>query len=84
MRDASETTWWRRTRQVAAVTVGGLVVLSLVPALLAGTLGRRLIVGLPLDMFLLIIVAPLAVLFAIFVFARQQQALDRRFDVAED
>ena len=84
MSDTSEMTWWRRTRQFAAATVAGMTILSLALLFLATPLGGRVVFGGSLGRFLLDVVAPLAVLAAVFVFATQQQALDRRYDVAED
>jgi putative solute:sodium symporter small subunit len=84
LRDASEATWWRRTWQFAAATIGGSIVLSLLFLLLASPLDGRLLFGIPLGGFLVAVCAPLAVLVAVFVFAARQRALDRRYDVAED
>jgi putative solute:sodium symporter small subunit len=84
VRDASETTWWRRTRQFAAATVAGTAFLALILLRLAGPLDGHLFFGLPFGTFLAAIVAPAVVLVVVIVFATQQQALDRRYDVAED
>jgi putative solute:sodium symporter small subunit len=84
VRDVSEATWWRRTWQFAAAVAAGMIVLSFLLLLLASPLDGRLVFGVPLGTFLAAVCAPLAILVAIFVFATQQRALDRRYDVAED
>jgi putative solute:sodium symporter small subunit len=84
VRDASEATWWRRTWQFAAATIAGSIALSLLLLLLASPLDGLLMFGIPLGGFLVAVCAPLAVLVAVSVFAIQQRALDRRYDVAED
>jgi putative solute:sodium symporter small subunit len=82
VREGNEAAWWRRTGRGAAIAlvVAGAVslVLFLIPA------GGRTMLGLPLDAFLGGLVAPLAVLVAVFWFSARQRRLDRRFDVAED
>jgi putative solute:sodium symporter small subunit len=83
VRDASETTWWRKTRQLASATIGGAAVVGLL-AVAADVPSGPFVFGLALPMFLAVVVAPLAILVAGFVFAARQQALDRRYDVAED
>ena len=84
MRDASEATWWRRTWQFAAAMTAGMIALSFVFLLLAKLLDGRLMFGLPMGTFVIAVLAPVAVLFAAVMFATQQRALDRRYDVAED
>ncbi len=84
MRDASEATWWRRTWQLAAAITAGMISLSLVFLLLAKVFDGRLMFGLPIGTFVMAVLAPVAVLFAAFMLATQQRALDRRYDVAED
>lgn len=84
MRDASEATWWRRTWQFAAAITTGMIALSFVFLLLAKVLDGRLMFGLPVGTFVIAVLAPVAVLFAAFMFATRQRALDRRYDVAED
>jgi putative solute:sodium symporter small subunit len=84
VRDASEGTWWRRTWQFAAAVISGTIVLSFALLLLANPLDGQLVFGLPLGTFLAAVLAPLVVLLVTFVFAAQQRALDRRYDVAED
>ena len=84
MRDASETTWWRKTRQFAVATIAGAGIVGLLALALDGQTGGPLVLGLPFFMFVAVILAPLALLVAAFVFATRQQALDRRYDVAED
>ena len=84
MRDASEATWWRRTRQSAAATVAVGAVAGVATLALDGAAGGPLILGLPPGEFVAVILAPLAILIAAFAFAVRQQALDRRHDVAEE
>lgn len=84
MRDANETQWWRRTGQLAALTVGGAAAVVAVPALFSGLFSAPLVFGLPFGTFLLIVFAPLFVAGCAFAFAGRQQALDRRHDVAEE
>ena len=83
VRDASETTWWRKTRQLALATIGGTAVVGLL-AVAVDIRSGPLVFGLALPAFLAVVVVPLAILVAGFVFATRQQALDRRYDVAED
>jgi hypothetical protein len=82
LRDGSEVGWWRRTERGAAVALVATGALSVLLFALPG--GGRVLLGLPLDGFLTVLAAPLAVLVAAFWFTSRQRALDRRFDVAED
>jgi putative solute:sodium symporter small subunit len=82
VRDASEATWWRKTRQLAAIVTGAAAVLSLLA--LAFAAGGPSVLDLPLGTFIAIIVAPLAIMAAAFFFAGRQRRLDRDYDVAED
>jgi putative solute:sodium symporter small subunit len=84
VRDTSETAWWRKTRQLALTTIASLLVVAFLPALLSGLLDRGRVLGLPSGTFLVVVVVPLAMLIAVFVFAARQQGLDRGHDVAED
>jgi putative solute:sodium symporter small subunit len=84
VRETSEAAWWRKTRQLALATVVGLGVIGFLPALLGGVLNRRLLLGLPFGTFLAVVILPLVMLVALFVFAARQQGLDRGHDVAED
>jgi putative solute:sodium symporter small subunit len=84
VRDTSETAWWGKTRRLALAVVAGLGAICFVPELLSGLLDRRVILGLPFGTFLAVVVVPLVMLIAVFVFAARQQALDRGHDVAED
>jgi putative solute:sodium symporter small subunit len=81
MREGGQTVWWRKTGQLAAATLAVLVAVSLVPLLFGGFLAGRTILGLQLSYFLLVLAVPLAILAAIFWFARRQDALDHRYDV---
>jgi putative solute:sodium symporter small subunit len=84
VRDSSEASWWRLTWQTAAATAGGATVLALVAAGTEADTGGPQMFGLPLGEFFALIGLPVAIAIAAFVFASRQQALDRRFDVAED
>lgn len=84
MRDSSEAAWWRLTWRFAAGLVGGGTALALVATGLEADAAGPQLFGLPLAEFFALIVVPVALAIAAFVFANRQQALDRRFDVAED
>ncbi len=84
MRDSGEASWWRLTWRFAAVTIAGAVVLALAATTLAGDAAGPQFFGLPLAEFFALLVVPIVIAIAAFVFANRQQALDRRFDVAED
>jgi len=84
LRDASEATWWRRTRQSAAVTLAVGAVAGIATIASDGAADGPLILGLPPGQFVAVILAPLAILVAAFVFVARQQGLDRRHDVAEE
>jgi hypothetical protein len=84
VRDTSEATWWRRTRQLAAAIAGSALFLELLLLHLRGPLDGNLLFGLPFGTFLAGVVAPLLLAAAAFFFTTQQRMLDRRHDVAED
>ena len=84
MRDFSEMAWWRETRRAAVIVVTGLVILALLPALLAGHLGDRIVLGLRFGTFVGAVVVPLAALAATLVFVAWQRGLDRRHNVSGD
>ena len=81
MRESGQDAWWRRSGQLAAATIAVIVALALVPWLFAAAFGGRSFLGLPLPYFLFALALPLAILAAIFWFARRQDALDHRYDV---
>ncbi len=83
-RESGETAWWRQTWQFAAAIVAGVIVLALVAIALETDLAGPQVFGMPLAEFFALIVVPLIALIAAFVYANRQQALDRRYDVAED
>ncbi len=84
VRDSSEAAWWRLTWRLAAAVIGGAAVLALIATSLEADAAGPQLFGLPLAEFFALIVVPLILMAAAFVFANRQQALDRRFDVAED
>ncbi|MEJ0012003.1 MAG: DUF4212 domain-containing protein [Bauldia sp.] len=84
MRDSSEAAWWRLTWRLAAAVTGGGAVLAIVATSLEADAAGPQFFGLPLAEFFGLIVVPLILMAAAFVFAGRQRALDRRFDVAED
>jgi putative solute:sodium symporter small subunit len=84
VRDFSEIAWWRETRQLALTVVVALAVVALLPALLSGHIGDRLVWGMRFGTFVGTILAPAAALVAAFAFAAGQRRLDRRHDVADD
>jgi hypothetical protein len=83
-RESGEAAWWRQTWSLAAITAGGGAVTGLVAVSVAGEVGGWQVLGLSPGGFFGVILAPLAIAAAAFVFAGRQQALDRRFDVSED
>jgi putative solute:sodium symporter small subunit len=66
--------------QLAALTVAATTAFALTPWLFAALEGRT-VLGMPLPYFLLVLALPLAILVAIFWFARRQASLDHRYDV---
>jgi hypothetical protein len=84
VRDTSEASWWRLTWRFAAATMAGTIGLGLVAVALEADAAGPQLFGLPLAEFFALIVAPVAIAIAAFVFANRQRAFDRRFDVAED
>ena len=83
LRQANEPRWWLRTGQFAAGTLIVGATLTLAPLLAPERFGNRLMLGLPLGVFLATIAAPVLVLVLVALFASRQRALDRRYDVAE-
>lgn len=81
MRESGQENWWRRTNELAAATLGGAIVFLLVPWLLSFALAGRTAFGLPLAYFIFAVLAPVAIMAAIFWFSRRQQGLDHRYDV---
>lgn len=81
MRDSGQERWWRRTGELAGVTIAGALVLALAPWLLSFILGGRTALGLPLPYFVFVVLLPLVVLAGIFWFSRRQLSLDHRYDV---
>lgn len=84
MRDSSEASWWRLTWRFAAVTIAAAIVLASIAVALEADAAGPQIFGLPLAEFFALIFVPIVIAIAAFVFAGRQQAIDRRFDVAED
>ncbi len=83
-REAGEAGWWQQTRWLAAAIVGGSAALALIALTVAADGDGPVLFGLPPGAFFALIAAPLLIAVAAFVFAGRQQALDRRYDVAED
>jgi putative solute:sodium symporter small subunit len=83
-RESGEAAWWRQTWRFAAIVVGGAIVLALVAVSIEAKPSGWQLFGLPFAEFLALIGAPVILAIAAFAFAGRQQALDRRFDVAED
>jgi uncharacterized membrane protein len=83
-RESGEAAWWRQTWRLAAAVTGGAGVLALAAVLIESEPGGWRVFGLPAAAFVATVVLPVAIAIAAFVFAGRQQALDRRFDVAED
>lgn len=83
MRNFSETAWWRETRQLALTVLLFLLVVALLPALLGGHVGDRLIIGMRFGTFAGTVLAPLAAVVAAFAFTARQRQIDRRHDVAD-
>lgn len=84
MRGDGQAAWWEETAILAGGLIAGAVVIALLPILISRFLGNTLILGLPVPLFLLALAVPLAALGGIFWFARRQNALDHRYDVAGD
>ncbi len=84
VRESGEVAWWRQTWRFAAAITGGAAVLAIVVVAVDGEQAGGSVFGLPTAEFFALIVTPVAIAIAAFVFAGRQQALDRRFDVAED
>jgi uncharacterized membrane protein len=83
-RESGEAAWWRRTWRFAAAVVGGAAVVALVAVLIEAAPGGWQVFGMPAAEFFATILVPGGIAIAAFVFAGRQQAIDRRFDVAED
>lgn len=83
MREGGQDIWWRKSRQLAATTLSALALLSLTP-LVARAFGRTAILGLSPPYLLFAVAAPIAILLAIFWFARRQRDYDHRYDVTGD
>jgi hypothetical protein len=83
-RESGEAAWWRQTWRLAAGIVSGAGVLALLAVLIESEPGGWRVFGLPAAAFFATVVLPVGVAVAAFAFAGRQQALDRRFDVAED
>lgn len=66
--------------QLAVLTVAATIAFGLTPWLFAA-LESSAVLGMPLPYFLLVLALPLAILVAIFWFARRQSSLDHRYDV---
>ena len=81
MRESGQGVWWRRTSQLAGGLVASIAVGSFIPALMAGPLAERTVLGMPLAFFLFALAAPVVALILIFWFVRKQLALDHRYDV---
>jgi putative solute:sodium symporter small subunit len=62
-------------------TVVATAAFGLLPWLFAAALGGRTVLGMPLPYFLFALALPLAILIAVFWFARRQSSLDHRYDV---
>lgn len=84
MRGDGQAAWWQETALLASGLIGGAVLIAIIPILLSRLLGDTLILGLAVPLFLLALAVPLAALGAIFWFARRQNSLDHRYDVAGD
>jgi hypothetical protein len=84
VRESGEAAWWRQTWRFAAAVTGGAAVLAIVAVFVESEPDGWVVFGLPVAQFFALIVVPAAIALAAFVFAGRQQALDRRFDVAED
>lgn len=83
MRGDGQEEWWHESSWLAGTTVATAVVLAVLPILISRLFGATLLFGLPVPLFLLALAAPLGGLGAIFWFARQQDDLDHRYDVAD-
>jgi putative solute:sodium symporter small subunit len=83
-RESGEAAWWQHTWRSAAAIAGGGAVIAVVATTAESLPAGMQVFGLPLGEFFAVIVAPVAIAIAAFVFANRQQALDRRFDVSED
>ena len=80
VRQSGQEVWWRKSVQLAALTVAVIIAFGLTPWLFAA-LESRTVLGMPLPYFLLVLALPLAILVGIFWFARRQSSLDHRYDV---
>lgn len=83
MTNTNDAAWWRRTRGTAATTLI-FMALATTAAFFASDAPDSAIFNLPLRSFLISLMVPIAVVIAIFLFARRQESIDRRFDVSED
>lgn len=84
MRESGQEVWWRRSGRLAGTLIAATAALAAAPALLSPLLGGRSFLGMPLPFALFALILPIAVLAAIFWFARRQVALDHRYDVTGD
>ena len=84
MADANQAYWWLKTERLAAVVLSGFAAVMCVPLLLADSLDRSTLLGLPLSHLLISLIAPLVLAIAIFWYADRQRLLDHRYDVVED
>jgi putative solute:sodium symporter small subunit len=83
VRESSEITWWRESRQLALSVILLLAAVALLPVLFADHPGDQPVLGMRFGTFVGAILVPLAALAAVFIFAAWQRALDRRHDVAD-
>jgi len=80
VRQSGQEVWWRKSAQLAVLTLAVTTALGLTPWLLTAIQSRS-VLGMPLPYFLLVLALPIAILIVIFWFARRQSALDHRYDV---
>jgi putative solute:sodium symporter small subunit len=84
MTDENQEAWWRRTRLLALVTLGGAGLLFSALLIFASALDLGSFLGLPLGAFLTAVGLPVGLAVIVFRFAARQSEIDRRHGYSED
>lgn len=84
MAEGDDRSWWRRTRFLAMVALGGGGILGLGTVVLAPALDASNIAGIPNGLFAGTLLVPLVILLLIFWSAERQRRIDERRGFFED
>lgn len=71
----SKAEWWQQTETVAALAVGVLLFVALIPLMVSADMTAF---GAPLSLFTAVIVVPVATVITLLVVSRTQERLDSR------